>query len=108
MTNAHFPYSPISCELHDRLEDLATERRFASILFRDESDVEQKRNARVNDVFSASGEEFVLISTGELLRLDRLIEVDGTRFVDPEASSLTVCDTPSHSAQPTPWQIQND
>lgn len=87
MSNDHTCYHPISCEFHDRLEDLATLRKAVHIRFRDESGADQQRDAVITDVFARNGEEFLSISNGELLRLDRLVEVDGARLADYDGSS---------------------
>lgn len=87
MSNDHTRYHPISCEFHDRLEDLATLRKAVHIYFRDESGANQQRDAVITDVFARSGEEYLSISSGELLRLDRLVEVDGARLADYDESS---------------------
>ncbi len=80
-------YHPISCEFHDRLEDLATLRKPTQLHFRDETGADQRRDAVITDVFALNGEEFVSLSTGERVRLDRLVEVDGARLADHDASS---------------------
>ena len=77
MTHDSSPYRPISCEFHDLLEALATTRRPSQIRFRDGDGALQQRHARIRDVFSRAGAEYVSISTGETLRLDQLVEVDG-------------------------------
>jgi Rho-binding antiterminator len=69
------PYHPISCEFHDVLETLATVRRPAQIRFRaDDGDVHQRR-AVITDVYSRDGAEYLVLDSGETLRLDRLIAV---------------------------------
>ena len=73
-------YSPISCEFHDRLEDLATVRKQTHIRYQDEDGVEQHRDATITDVFSKAGAEYISLSSGETLRLDRLLEVDGDKL----------------------------
>ncbi|HEY5802620.1 MAG TPA: hypothetical protein VIT90_02855 [Lysobacter sp.] len=87
MSHLPSPYHPINCEFHDRLEDLATLRKRARIGFRDERGAEQHRDAVITDVFARNGEEFLVMSTGETLRLDRLVDVDGVRLADHESSS---------------------
>lgn len=82
MTSARLPYHPISCEFHDRLEDLATLRKTVRIRFKDASGTDQERDVRISDVFAHDGEEFLLLSTGEHVRLDWLVEVDGARLAD--------------------------
>ncbi|MGO4220792.1 hypothetical protein AB4Y64_02850 [Lysobacter sp. TAF61] len=87
MNSERTPYQPISCEFHDRLEDLATMRKRTRIQFRDEDGAQQDRDAVITDVFAHDGEEYVTINTGESVRLDRLLEVDGARLADHEASA---------------------
>lgn len=87
MTNDRTNYHPISCEFHDRLEDLATLRKRARISFRDESGSDQYRDTVITDVFAREGAEYLSMDTGETLRLDHLVEVDGARLADYEESS---------------------
>lgn len=87
MTSARFPYHPISCEFHDRLEDIATLRKTVRIRFTDAAGSDQERDVRIADVFAHAGEEFLLLSTGEHVRLDWLVEVDGVHLADFDASA---------------------
>jgi Rho-binding antiterminator len=87
MTTEQSHYRPINCEFHDLLEDLATLRRSARIGFLDESGLAQHRDAVITDVFARDGAEYVSLGTGEILRLDRLVEVDGARLADYGESS---------------------
>lgn len=87
MTNERIPYQPISCEFHDRLEDLSTLRKAIAIHFRDETGVDQHRDAVIVDIFARDGEEFIVLRGGENVRLDRLVEVDGARLADYEESA---------------------
>jgi Rho-binding antiterminator len=73
----HASYAPISCSFHDGLEALATTRKQASIAFRTQSGETQIRDAAIVDLFSRDGAEYVVLSTGETIRLDRLLAVDG-------------------------------
>ena len=75
-------YSPISCEFHDRLEDLATLHKQTRIRYRDNEGVEQQRDATIADVYSSAGAEYLSLSSGETLRLDQLVEVDGEKLSD--------------------------
>lgn len=75
-------YSPISCDFHDLLEAVATTLSRVDLRFLDESGSMQHRKASILDVFSRGGAEFITISTGETLRLDRLVEVDHAKRVD--------------------------
>ena len=79
MTSEQIAYHPINCEFHDLLEDLATLRKPAQISFRDESSLTQHRDAVITDVFARGGAEYLSLTTGETLRLDHLVEVNGAR-----------------------------
>jgi len=87
MTTEQTGYSPINCEFHDLLEDLATLRKPAQISFRDEAGLTQHRDAVISDVFARSGAEYVSLTTGETVRLDLLVEVSGARLADYEEGS---------------------
>lgn len=90
MSNLRTAYHPISCEFHDRLEDLATLRKSARIDFRDENGRVQRRDAVITDVFARSGEEYLTMGSGEMIRLDQLVEVDGARLADYDATSCAI------------------
>jgi len=50
------------------------------IHFADENGQAQQIEAIIKDVFARDGEEYIFLHSGELIRLDRLIEVDGIRL----------------------------
>jgi Rho-binding antiterminator len=88
MTTERTDYHPINCEFHDLLEDLATLRKLAQIAFRDEGGITQYRGAVITDVFARDGAEYLSLTTGETVRLDRLVEVSGARLADYGESSI--------------------
>ncbi|HYE39403.1 MAG TPA: hypothetical protein VEB23_05700 [Ramlibacter sp.] len=69
-------YHPISCSFHDVLESLAITRRPARILFTDADGAVRHRDAVIRDVFSREGAEYMMINSGETLRLDQIVAVD--------------------------------
>lgn len=75
-------YIPVSCEFHDRLEDLATLRKQAGVSYVDENGAPQQRSAVIKDVFAREGADYLTLSSGETVRLDRLVEVDGYKLAD--------------------------
>ena len=75
-------YSPISCDFHDILEAAATTGKVVHVRFLDEEGLVQHRSASIVDVFSREGAEYLSVSTGETLRLDRLIAVDRAKLAD--------------------------
>lgn len=82
MTKTPGLYIPVSCEFHDRLEDLATLRKEADVSYVDEDGVEQQRSAVIRDVYAREGADYLLLSTGETVRLDRVIEAGGYKLAD--------------------------
>lgn len=76
------PYEPISCDFHDLLEDLATTRRWAQFRFVDEAGLPQQRQAKVLDLRSRDRVEYMVLSNGEEVRLDRLVAVDQSKLAD--------------------------
>ncbi|MNS92122.1 hypothetical protein D3C72_1262460 [compost metagenome] len=88
MTSNPSSYTPISCEFHDLLEELATVRKPAPIRYQDDDGALQHRVATITDVFSRNGAEYLSLSSGETLRLDQLVEVNGDKLTDYCAISL--------------------
>jgi Rho-binding antiterminator len=82
MTRPSTPYAPINCEFHDVLEATATRRSTASIRFMDEDGAQQQRNARIIALYANGGSEYAELDTGERIRLDRLVSVDGEVLAD--------------------------
>lgn len=76
-------YHAISCDYHDLLETLATVGRPAEISFRDGEGALQVRRTAIINVYSRGGAEYLVLGTGETLRLDRLIAVDGVLMGAP-------------------------
>ena len=74
------PYTPIDCSLHDRLESAATLRLPVQIIYHDPDGRRHEINGRLVDVFAKDGEEFVKTGDNVLIRLDRLISVEGVDY----------------------------
>jgi Rho-binding antiterminator len=74
------PYEPIDCSLHDRLESAATLRQTIQIIYHDSDGTQHEIEDRLTDVFAKDGEEFAKTTGGNLIRLDRLVRVDGVDF----------------------------
>jgi len=75
-------YRPISCEFHDVLESLATRRRRAVVVYRTDDGTTRQTEATLADLFGRGGIEYVTLDSGEEIRLDRLVSVDGVRLAD--------------------------
>jgi len=75
-------YHPISCDYHDLLESFAMARASAQVCFRDAEGAVQCRSAAITDVFARDGSEYLLMSTGETVRLDQLLAVNDFKLSD--------------------------
>ena len=69
-------YRPINCDFHDHLLDRATRRASVRVTY-STKDGKVTKESVIKDVYTKKGEEFMLLSTGNVIRLDHLIEVDG-------------------------------
>lgn len=75
-------YRPISCDFHDVLEATATTRAVVAIVFLDGEDVVRQRDARISDLLTRADGEYMVIDTGESIRFDRIVSIDGRRLSD--------------------------
>lgn len=76
------PYQPISCDFHDVLESLAVQARPAAVVYLDEDGTRHTVSEVIADLFGRDGVEYVRLGTGETIRLDRLVTVNGVRLGD--------------------------
>ncbi|MEL6649326.1 MAG: Rho-binding antiterminator [Bacteroidota bacterium] len=71
-------YTPIACSLYDMLEIAAMRRQYVDLEYEDiEADGEVKAvRAFIEDLWAKDGEEFMKLTNGTVIRLDRLTKVD--------------------------------
>lgn len=81
------PYIPISCAFHDQLEMLATTHKPVRIVFHDAENSLQERTSSLVDVYAQGNSEYLRTRSGETIRLDWLVEVDGHRLANFQAQS---------------------
>jgi Rho-binding antiterminator len=70
-------YEPVSCDYHDQLEAAAMHRNTVELEFELDG-VPQKERGRVEDVYTASGAEFIRFASGSgslEIRLDHIISL---------------------------------
>ncbi|MEO1263647.1 MAG: hypothetical protein AAFZ15_32845 [Bacteroidota bacterium] len=70
-------YTPISCDYYDELTLLALRHKTCPVVFKNENGTKETVEASIKDIFTRNSEEFLLLSDGREIRLDRLISVDG-------------------------------
>ena len=81
-------YTPIDCSLHDRLEAAAVTRTTSVIRHRAGDEVVTEET-RIVDIFVRNGVEYMRTTAGDEIRLDHIIEVDGTAFSAQETKGAT-------------------
>lgn len=69
-------YVPIACGVHDRLESWAVRGEIVEVVWREGAE-ERRQRARIADVTARDGADWVVLSTGETIRTDRLASVGG-------------------------------
>ena len=71
------PYRPISCSFYDELEALATLRKTVLIRYYRSPEYIDEIVGRIIDFQIRDKVEYLLLASGQNIRLDDLIEVDG-------------------------------
>ena len=74
------PYAPLSCALHDRLEAAATLKRRVRCQYRTTDGTRVEEDAMIADIQTRDGAEYLLLSSGSEVRLDRIEALDGLPF----------------------------
>ena len=72
-------YKPIDCNFHDLILDRATKKVIVDLEYNFSNGI-QKKETKFKDVYTKSGEEFLLIEEGEIIRLDQILSVDGIKL----------------------------
>jgi Rho-binding antiterminator len=71
------PYQSISCSFYNRLESLAFRQVPVPLVYRDEEELRSLPQAIIEDVFMREKVEYLRLSNGTEIRLDRLLSVNG-------------------------------
>lgn len=77
-------YRPIDCNFHDLLLDRATRKSIVDLEYISLKG-KQVKQIIIKDVYTKQGEEFLLMKSGETIRLDQIVSLDG--IVLPENKS---------------------
>ncbi|MEM9987527.1 MAG: Rho-binding antiterminator [Bacteroidota bacterium] len=79
-------YTPIDCNYYDLLEIAAMRHKVVAVEYLPHEEPTPKViEARIEDLWARNGEEFMRLSTGQVIRLDQLISMDG--HPRPDAAS---------------------
>lgn len=72
------PYTPISCQAHDRLLALATLGRECEIEIGTEEGHAERLRGVIEDVYTRDAAEYLRFRGGRTIRLDQLRSIDGS------------------------------
>ena len=70
-------YTPISCSFYDELEALATLKEMVVIEYYNDANLATNAVGRIVNLYTKQKQEFVELSNGITIRLDKLIAVNG-------------------------------
>ena len=68
-------YRPIDCSLHDQYEAWAVRRTPVTVEWTSEEGDPMRAEARITDIRVRDGAEYLVLSSGDVVRLDRLQRV---------------------------------
>jgi len=71
------PYQPISCDYYDHLEIWAMRKTPVTIIYKNEGEEELTIESVIKTLKTLNKEEFVVLTSGQEIRLDRLISING-------------------------------
>ena len=70
-------YIPIDCNFYDRIEAAIVQRRIVRLEYRDAEGQATSAETKLQDTQTKAGEEFLLLPSGEQIRMDRILSLDG-------------------------------
>jgi len=73
-------YTPISCELYDRLEAAATLNLICQIIYLDENNKPTYIKDEIKDIYASVHEEYIKLLSEKITRLDKLISFNGSEL----------------------------
>ena len=70
-------YKPIDCDFHDLLLAKATLQELCQIQYLNDSGEMLNTQSQIKDVYTQNKEEFMLLANGEIMRLDKVLSING-------------------------------
>ena len=70
-------YIPIDCNFYDRIEAAIVLGKTVRLEYRDDSGEAVVAETRLQDTLAKDGEEFLILPSGEQVRMDRILSLDG-------------------------------
>lgn len=85
-------YKPIDCDFYDVLEAVATEKRYVKVYYYSEIRELLSAMAIVKDIYTRDKMEFLVLNTGEEIRLDRIVRIDDVPAPNHDYNDDFSCD----------------
>lgn len=70
-------YQPIDCNYYDRIEAAIVQKKVCELIYLDKDGEEAFILTRLSDTLTKNKEEFVILYSGEPIRMDRIISLNG-------------------------------
>ncbi len=65
-------YTPVSCDLHAHLEEIATRQHQCIITYRESADKLTQVSGKIIDIYASEGADWCKLGDGRLIRIDRI------------------------------------
>lgn len=69
-------YTPVSCDLYDQLEAIATLKQECTLTYKQENGQLAKATGRIVDVYAIDGADWCKMSDDTVIRLDKIEEFE--------------------------------
>lgn len=73
-------YRPIDCSYYDYLEFFATTKKQIPVKFKTPKNQTVTLQTQILNLITQNGEEFMQLASGDYVRLDHIIEIDGIKL----------------------------
>ncbi len=80
-------YRPINCSFYDLLLALATQRKSINLVYLQDKVPQNVSGSIIKDVYTKEGAEFMELSSGEVIRLDRIVKINDQLLSTDSSSS---------------------
>jgi Rho-binding antiterminator len=77
MKNNLPPYRIVSCGFRDVMEAATVLRKSTVLIILNENEIEETIEGLIRDIFTEKGAEYLVMNGGRIIRLDRVMSVDG-------------------------------
>ena len=70
-------YTPIDCSFYDRIEAAIVLRKTVRLEYWEQAEVKAIVETKLKDTLTKNSEEFIILPSGNQIRMDRIISLDG-------------------------------